>query len=121
MPRSKKGTLEEQEMRARLTQLRSIIRRAWSRDPVRYAIVNDPKTKRKNKSDNTRLKYEHQCAICKKWFPQKETHIDHIHAAGKLLCKEDFGPYCVFMFFSELQKVCKPCHKIKTREERSVK
>ena len=80
--------------------------------------MQNVKTRRKNQSDNKRLQYEHQCAICKGWFPASNIDIDHIKAEGHLTSESDFGAYCVFLFFGKLQKVCKPCHKVKTKTER---
>jgi 5-methylcytosine-specific restriction endonuclease McrA len=122
MPRKRKGTLEEQKQRDRFTLLRSMQRRAWVRDPERIAVMNDPKTKRKNKSANKRLKYEHKCAMCKQWFPQKETVIDHIVPCGTFLCPADwatFGPN-LWCDRSNLQKICKVCHAAKTKLERAA-
>jgi hypothetical protein len=101
--------------------IRSLLRRAWMRDPERFAVLNDAKTKRPNKSDNKRLKWEHKCNICKKWFPAKEISVDHITPCGTFLKDEHwktFGP-ALFCSRTKLQKACKGCHNIKTKQERN--
>lgn len=65
-------------------------------------------------------RYEAKCAACKKWHVQKDIQVDHIVPAGSLKSYDDL-PMFVRRLFCEaenLQLMCKPCHQIKTNQER---
>lgn len=97
--------------------VRSGLRAKWSRYPVKFAVL--AKAKRKAE-DNPRAKWEYQCAVCKGWFIQKNVEIDHTIPCGTLRSYEDLAPFVERLFCGEehLRCVCKPCHKIITKEER---
>ena len=98
--------------------IRSALRRAFTRYPVNYQARNA--ARRAYKGDNPRQKYEYQCAICKGWFPQKETAVDHITPAGSLQRYEDLPGFVERLFCEKegLQIACKACHGEKTKAER---
>ena len=62
----------------------------------------------------------YECAECHQQFRDKDVEVDHIIPAGSLKCKEDLPAFVDRMFCSaeHLQVICKPCHKIKTAEDR---
>tara|TARA_R110000851_G_scaffold42983_1_gene106688 strand:- start:3761 stop:4135 length:375 start_codon:yes stop_codon:yes gene_type:complete len=67
-----------------------------------------------------RHRFEYKCVECKKWFTDKEVQVDHIIPCGSLKTYDDL-PGWVERAFCEVdgfQIVCKPCHQIKTNEER---
>lgn len=118
MPRARKGTPEEQAIRDRCTQLRALFRRAWSRDPKRFACL--AASRRKYNGPNKRQKYEHQCAYCKKWYKGTEVQVDHITPAGSFLelTVDCIGKFVYNLFQGELQVLCIACHtNIKTKAE----
>lgn len=101
--------------------IRSALRKAWMRYPVKQQALKA--ARRNNQSDNKRLKYEYQCNACKEWFQGKEVQVDHIKPAGSLRDYKDL-PMFVERLFCEpdnLQVLCKPCHAIKTKQERQKK
>lgn len=60
------------------------------------------------------------CAGCKQGFPKKEVHIDHIEPVGKQPREWDDYPNFYRRLFcpaSNLQGLCKSCHKAKTAKE----
>lgn len=116
--RKRKGTLKEQAIRDRCNKLRSMFRRAWSKDPKRLECLKE--NRRKYEGPNKRQRFEHQCNVCKKWFKQDEVQIDHVNPAGSFLelTPECLGNFVFNLFEGELQKLCKECHKKKTAEER---
>lgn len=77
---------------------------------------------RPSRSSNKRLKYEYQCASCKKWQGRKLVQIDHTVPCGSLRCAEDIAG-----FFERLTAEgedaftiqCKKCHQAKTDSERA--
>ena len=102
----------------RFVWLRSVLRRAWLRDPERAAALQ--LARRIYQGDNKRQRWEYSCAECAQWFMQKDVQVDHIIPAGTFLKPEDwatFGPG-LFCDRSGLQLLCKTCHKIKTNKER---
>ena len=98
--------------------IRSCLRRAWSRYPVRYQVMNE--AKRPYKGLDKRTKWEYTCADCKGWFKTKEVEVDHINPAGSLKDYSDLAGFCERLFCEadNLRVLCKPCHKKRTDEER---
>lgn len=96
--------------------LRSALRSAWTKYPVRYAVLQ---TNRKA-ATGQRHKWEYLCVECKNWFLQKDIQVDHIIPAGTLSNYDDLPAFTEKLFCSaeDLQIMCKPCHKLKTAEER---
>lgn len=114
VPRTKCGNLWTE---ARYWQfIRSALRQAYSRYP--------PKFQAKKAAERTvtgqRHKYEYQCAECKEWHQGKNVQVDHIVPAGSLQSFDDIGAFCEKLFCEAdgMQLMCKPCHQIKTNEER---
>lgn len=100
------------------TFIRSALRQAWSKYPVKYQVLND--NRRPFTGTDKRTKWEYQCAECKEWFKSKEVQVDHIESAGSLKSYEDLPDFVrrLFCEADNLQVMCKPCHKTKTQEER---
>lgn len=88
--------------------IRSALRRAWTRYPVRYQVLADAKRKVVGK----RHKMEFKCAKCSDWFKQKEVEVDHIEGCGSLKEYSDFPKFVSTLFCEadNLRVVCKPCH-----------
>lgn len=103
----------------RCNKLRSMLRRAWSRDPKRFQCLRD--SRRPYVGENKRQRFEHQCNICKEWFKQSDVQVDHIIPAGSFLelTAECLGGFALRLFNGELQIACSDCHKKKTKEERA--
>lgn len=97
--------------------IRSALRKAFSRYPVKFDVLN----KGRKAVTGKRHRWEYQCASCKKWFKSTEVQVDHKEPAGSLKSYEDLPGFVRRLFCEEdgLQILCKPCHKIKTAEERA--
>lgn len=97
--------------------IRSGLRSKWMRWPPRYVAKANVKRTVKGK----RHKSEFQCAECSKWFKDGEVQIDHIEGCGSLKSFDDLPQFVEKLFCESdgLQVLCKPCHKIKTAEERA--
>jgi 5-methylcytosine-specific restriction endonuclease McrA len=67
-----------------------------------------------------RQKFEYQCNVCNKWFPEKKINIDHIEPAGSLRCAQDLPGFVERLFVEAegLQVLCSNCHDKKTAKER---
>ena len=77
------------------------------------------KARRKNESENTRLKWEFQCKQCSDWFPDKQVEIDHIVPVGSLKCADDLAGFLERLTPEDgFQVLCVSCHREKTNKER---
>lgn len=67
-----------------------------------------------------RHKWEVPCARCNKRFRLNEVQVDHVVGCGVLKTWDDLVPFTKTLFCdtNNLQVLCKPCHKIKSKEDR---
>lgn len=98
--------------------LRSNLRLASRKWPPRKAVLLA--SRRPSESDNKRLKWEHQCSVCKGWFPAKQVEIDHAVPCGPLTNWEEFKTFAQRLFCEAdgLAIRCETCHQAKTNEGR---
>ena len=111
--------------------LRSGLREKFNRYPVKYELlkseaVDTPtgelfKTGKKMGQKKTVKKYK--CNHCEEMFRANEVQVDHIIPAGSLQSFDDLQGFAERLFCGpeNLQLVCKPCHVIKTKEDRDAK
>jgi 5-methylcytosine-specific restriction endonuclease McrA len=103
---------------ARFNQfIRSALRAAWSRWPPKYQCLNEGRKTVKGKKH----KYEYQCTKCAGWFKAKDVQVDHVVPAGTSKDSWDTFIKKLFVGTEKLQRLCKPCHLQKTRNERERK
>lgn len=91
--------------------IRSALRRAWSRYPIRFMALDA--ASRPYVGTDKRRKKEYQCAVCRAWFMQKEVEVDHIIPCGSLKNFRDLSGFAKRLFceLKDVRVVCKPCHK----------
>ena len=96
--------------------IRTALRSAFTRYPVRYQVLK----KAGRPVTGKRHKTEYQCASCNEYFKQADVQVDHIVPAGSLKTYQDLPAFVERMYCEAdgLQVLCKPCHKVKTAEER---
>ena len=123
---TKREKIEKPRNNGRWTEARfrsfvtSALRGAFRRWPVKFDVLKAASTGRKINIKSGREANHYRCSICLEAFPQSNIQVDHITPIGdwsnwskaieKLFCEAD-----------NLQTVCKPCHKKKTKEERENK
>ena len=92
--------------------IRSALRGAWSRYPVKHAL----KMAQRRSVTGKKHSFEYQCNMCSAWFMDKEVQVDHIVPAGSLKTYDDLPAFVENLFceLEDLQILCKPCHLIKT-------
>lgn len=99
------------------THIRSAIRKIWMWSPIRREAL-----KRAKVGPN---KYKCENPECGKIFPLKEMHVDHIEKVtpnSGITKPEDWGLVIKAMLFitiDDLLSICKPCHKVKTDDEKA--
>lgn len=108
--------------------IRSALRSAFNRYPPKYesikaaaTTVQDGVYKTGVKKGKPKYIRQYQCASCKKHFKQKDVQVDHITPAGSLKDYDDLPGFVsrLFCTIDELQVLCKPCHKLKTQQEKA--
>lgn len=66
-----------------------------------------------------RLKWVYRCAICQRYFPEKEIEVDHGDASGSLKAFADLPGFCERLFCEEdkLRVLCLKCHDLRHEGE----
>jgi 5-methylcytosine-specific restriction endonuclease McrA len=100
------------------------LRSATRRYPPRNAALKNAFIEQKISKKSNRLAKHYACAICRKLFTSTDIQIDHIDPVVDP--KVGFVSWDVYIsrMYCEadnFQVLCKPCHKIKTKEERQQK
>lgn len=102
----------------------SVLRAGARRWPPKFETLNDACVGQKINWKTGRVAKHYLCNACKQEFTSKDVEVDHISPVvdpatgfvdwdtfiGRLYCPKE-----------NLQVICKPCHKIKTKEERKKK
>lgn len=100
------------------SHVRSALRSAfryWK--PIKNAKM---KARREYHGKNKRQKYEYQCAMCGKWFSDKEVEVDHIIPVGSLRSEDDLIKFVRNLTQEDgFQVLDKECHREKTNKERN--
>lgn len=102
----------------------SALRAGARRWPPKYETLAEAKTEKKQNPKTGRVAQWYQCASCKQEFMQKDMEIDHIKPVVDpkkgFVSWDDFIErlYCES---SNLQALCKPCHKEKTTKEKKIR
>lgn len=99
----------------------SALRAASRRWPPKYKALKEAFVGKKVNSKTGKMAMHYECAECKKHFVAVDVQVDHIDPVVDP--KKGFISWDVFIdrMFVEIEKLqvlCKPCHKIKTDEEK---
>jgi 5-methylcytosine-specific restriction endonuclease McrA len=99
----------------------SALRAASRRWPPKYKALKEAFVGKKVNSKTGKMAMHYKCAECKKHFVAVDVQVDHIDPVVDP--KKGFISWDVFIdrMFVEIEKLqvlCKPCHKIKTDEEK---
>jgi 5-methylcytosine-specific restriction endonuclease McrA len=101
----------------------------WLEVMIENVRIEWIKTKSRKAKSDLRKRVYHQCANCLRWFSQGHINVDHISPVIPVSVKTQLGDdgyldianyvdalYCER---SNLQKLCKSCHKAKSKAENS--
>lgn len=94
--------------------------RAGSRKwPPKYQTLNDAYVGQRLNEKTNREGKHYLCALCEGEFPAKEVEVDHIEPVISSKGFTSWDDYIARLFCdkSNLQVVCKGCHKIKSYNE----
>jgi 5-methylcytosine-specific restriction endonuclease McrA len=99
-----------------------VLRSGSRRWPPRYQTLNNAYVGQRLNTKTNRVGKHYLCAICQGEFPAKEVQIDHISPVVDP--EQGFVSWDVFIErlycdADNMQTVCKPCHKIKSKKESS--
>ena len=99
--------------------IRGILRKGWSRHPVKLEYIKQNRKRIPNPNVNGRVSevWGMTCQQCGNDFVQSQIEIDHLNPASSLRCKEDiqgFVERLLFITFDDIEAVCLECHAIRT-------
>jgi len=95
----------------------SILRAGSRRWPPKYEALRDARTDKHINVKSGRVAQHFKCNHCGGDFPATEVQVDHIIPMGKGRTWDDWINE-LFCETDNLQVLCKPCHAIKTKEEK---
>ncbi len=82
--------------------------------------MNEAKTEKKINLKTGRLAQHFRCSTCKQEFTSKDVQVDHTKPIGPGLSWDEFIE-SLFCEKENLQVLCVPCHKEKTKREKVKK
>ena len=106
--------------------IRGGIRRGlWNRHPCKIQFLEDHRVRIKNPNPKNAKRFPEvwgaECNVCHQIFAIKEIEVDHVNGNHSLQKFEDISKFIeaiVSVVPSDLQLICKPCHKIKNHAEK---
>lgn len=97
----------------------SALRGAFRRWPPKFDVLKAAATGRKRNKKSGRDANHYRCASCGEDFPQSGVQVDHTKPIGSCETWDTFIE-ALFCEADNLQVLCKPCHKEKTKKEREA-
>ena len=100
----------------------SALRTASQKWPPKYQALSEAFTERKTNKKTGKLAQHFKCASCEGEFVSKDVQVDH---KKPVVCPKkgfvDWETYIdrLFCEASNLQILCRPCHAVKTKEEKA--
>lgn len=103
--------------------VRGILRKGWSRHPVKLEYIKQHRKRIKNPNPKGKVPevWGCTCEMCGNDFVQSMIEIDHLNAASSLRCIEDlqgFAERLLVVTFEDIRALCKPCHSIVTLSQK---
>jgi 5-methylcytosine-specific restriction endonuclease McrA len=98
----------------------SVIRKGFTRWPAKFEVLKNAKLGKYINESTKRISEHYRCAICQGDFPSAMVEVDHITpvvSTTKGWTSWDSFIDNLFCDASNLQVICKTCHKKKTKLE----
>ena len=102
----------------------SALRAASRRWPPKYKALKEAFVGKQVNAKTGKLAMHYKCAECKKLYVATDVQVDHIKPVvdpKKGFVSWDSFIDRMFCEIENLQVMCKPCHKIKTDEEKNLR
>ncbi len=100
----------------------SALRAASRRWPPKFKALKEAFVGRKTNKKTGKLAMHYKCATCKKHFVATDVQVDHVLPVVDpkvgFIGWDSFIDR-IFCEIENLQVLCKPCHKVKTEEEKA--
>jgi len=100
----------------------SVLRGGSRRWPPKYETLNEAKTEKKVNQSTGRIAQHFTCKGCGKDYPAKMVNVDHIEPiVDPVQGFVDWNTFVERLFCDKdnLQVLCKTCHDLKTKKEKS--
>ena len=102
----------------------SVLRTGARRWPPKHECLQDAYTGQKLNPKSGRMAKHYRCAACQQEFTSKDVEVDHISPVVSV--EEGFIDYNTFierLFCTKenLQVLCIPCHRLKTKQEKKLR
>lgn len=97
----------------------SVLRAGSRKWPPKYQTLNDAYVGQRLNEKTNREGKHYLCALCEGEFPAKEVEVDHIEPVISSKGFTSWDDYIARLFCdkSNMQVVCKGCHRIKSYNE----
>ena len=102
----------------------SVLRSGTRRWPAKYETLNNAKTEKRENIKTGRVAQHYQCNVCGLEFTNTNMEVDHIEPiVNPKVGFVDWNTFVTRLFCDadNLQAICKPCHKIKSKKEKASK
>ena len=99
--------------------IKSALRRASVKWPPKYLTLNEAFVESRVNIKSGRVAKHYRCNSCKNLFPNKEVEVNHIVPVVPITGFDSWDGLIDRLFCEKdkLEVLCKPCHKILTKEE----
>jgi len=99
----------------------STLRGGMRRWPPKWKALKEAEVGRKTNKKTGKLAMHYKCASCGEEFTSKDVEVDHKEPVVELTGFVSWDVYIDRLFCekSNLQILCKSCHKVKTKEEKN--
>lgn len=99
--------------------VKSVLRAGSRKWPPKYKVLNEAKCGKRINEASGRTAEHYTCAVCGNAFPAKHVVVDHVEPVIPITGFSEWDTIIRRMYCpaENLQVVCKPCHKIKTKQE----
>ena len=101
----------------------SVLRSGTRRWPPKFTVLNNAKTEKKINPKSGRLAQHYRCALCTEEFTSTNVQVDHIIPVAAVDGFTSWDSFIENLFCGEdnLQVLCVPCHKEKSKKEKKHK
>ena len=102
----------------------AVLRSGSRRWPPKYETLNAAKTEKKINPASGRVAQMYRCAACALEFSNANVEVDHVQpVVDPAKGFKDWNTFIKRLFCeaNNLQVLCKPCHKEKTKKEKPTK